>query len=69
MPVIKSLLILVWGIIIAKNINLVYFILLTANSVAVDAGLDLSELLSDDLDGNSRGVDTAFDIGAYEYQH
>lgn len=42
---------------------------LLTDSVAIDAGIDLSGLLSDDLDGNSRASDGVFDIGAYEFQY
>ncbi|MCG6200871.1 choice-of-anchor Q domain-containing protein [Psychromonas antarctica] len=42
---------------------------LFSDSVAIDAGLNLSDQLTDDLEGNRRAVDGAFDIGAYEYQY
>ncbi|MEE1674013.1 choice-of-anchor Q domain-containing protein [Agarivorans aestuarii] len=42
---------------------------LLPDSIAIDNGLDLSDSITTDLDGNSRPSGSAFDIGAYEYQH
>ncbi|GAD01229.1 right-handed parallel beta-helix repeat-containing protein [Agarivorans albus] len=42
---------------------------LLPDSIAIDNGLDLSDSITTDLDGNARPSGSAFDIGAYEYQH
>ncbi|WP_220720634.1 choice-of-anchor Q domain-containing protein [Agarivorans litoreus] len=42
---------------------------LLPDSIAIDNGLDLSDSITTDLDGNARPNGSAFDIGAYEYQH
>lgn len=40
---------------------------LQSNSPAIDAGIKLADVISD-FDGNPRGQDGLYDIGAYEYQ-
>lgn len=40
---------------------------LQSDSPAIDAGFDLSGLVTDDYDGNSRPWGTDYDMGAYEY--
>ncbi|MGY5450169.1 choice-of-anchor Q domain-containing protein [Agarivorans sp. MS3-6] len=42
---------------------------LLPDSIAIDNGLDLSDSITTDLDGNTRPSGSAFDIGAYEYQY
>lgn len=42
---------------------------LNSGSPAINAGKDLSHLVSTDLDGNSRGSFGGFEIGAYEYMN
>jgi hypothetical protein len=42
---------------------------LNTGSPAINAGLDLSHLVSTDLDGNARGSFGGYEIGAYEYMN
>jgi len=42
--------------------------MLNVNSIAIDRGLNLSSLVTDDIDGIARPQGMAFDLGAHEYQ-